>query len=168
MIETARKGVVFDVDGTLIDSEGNLLPGSEELIRMLRQAGIELALWTGSEEDHLMGVVRRHKDLLGGIGRLISGGIMELISRQKWNPNTPEQAMIIEWMERKGMKHPGFLTDREVRFETLVDDDYNYEGRSLPPGYLWIDPNAADLPNRREEGRGAEWADEIFRRIRQK
>ena len=50
-VPTTINKVVFDLDGTLIDGNGNLRPGAIDLLNSLKNKGVDVALWTHSPYD---------------------------------------------------------------------------------------------------------------------
>ena len=53
--------VCIDVDLTLIDEEGELLPGVLEALEKLRKAPCELTLWSAAGAEYAKAVAARHK-----------------------------------------------------------------------------------------------------------
>ena len=53
--------VCIDVDLTLIDEEGELLPGVLEALTKFRKAPCELTLWSAAGAEYAKPVARRHK-----------------------------------------------------------------------------------------------------------
>jgi hypothetical protein len=53
--------VCIDVDLTLIDEEGELLPGAIEALTKLRDVPCELTLWSAAGAEYSKSVAARHK-----------------------------------------------------------------------------------------------------------
>ena len=53
--------VCIDVDLTLIDEEGELLPGAIEALTKLRELSCELTLWSACGAEYAKSVAARHK-----------------------------------------------------------------------------------------------------------
>ena len=53
--------VCIDVDLTLIDEEGELLPGAIEALTKLREVPCELTLWSAAGAEYAKSVAARHK-----------------------------------------------------------------------------------------------------------
>lgn len=53
--------VCIDVDLTLIDEEGELLPGAIEALTKLREVPCELTLWSACGAEYAKSVAARHK-----------------------------------------------------------------------------------------------------------
>ncbi len=53
--------VCIDVDLTLIDEHGELLPGAIEALEKLRKAPCELTLWSAAGAEYAKAVAARHK-----------------------------------------------------------------------------------------------------------
>ncbi len=53
--------VCIDVDLTLIDEEGELLPGAIEALAKLRETPCELTLWSAAGAEYAKSVAARHK-----------------------------------------------------------------------------------------------------------
>jgi phosphoglycolate phosphatase-like HAD superfamily hydrolase len=53
--------VCIDVDLTLIDERGELLPGAIEALEKLRKAPCELTLWSAAGAEYAKAVAARHK-----------------------------------------------------------------------------------------------------------
>ena len=53
--------VCIDVDLTLVDEEGELLPGAIEALTKLREVPCELTLWSACGAEYAKSVAARHK-----------------------------------------------------------------------------------------------------------
>ena len=53
--------VCIDVDLTLIDEDGELLPGAIEALNKLRAVPCELTLWSACGAEYAKSVAARHK-----------------------------------------------------------------------------------------------------------
>ena len=53
--------VCIDVDLTLIDEQGELLPGAIEALEKIRKAPCELTLWSAAGAEYAKAVAARHK-----------------------------------------------------------------------------------------------------------
>lgn len=53
--------VCIDVDLTLLDEEGELLPGTIEALTKLREVPCELTLWSAAGAEYAKSVAARHK-----------------------------------------------------------------------------------------------------------
>jgi phosphoglycolate phosphatase-like HAD superfamily hydrolase len=60
--------VCIDVDLTLVDEEGELLPGAVEALTMLREVPCELTLWSAAGAEYAKSIAARHK-----LGHLFEG-----------------------------------------------------------------------------------------------
>lgn len=75
--------VAFDVDGTLIDSEGNTNWRITELLRILsRFKNIEIIVWSGGGKDYAEMIVRK-LDLTKYVKRCESKNLVETTSEGK-------------------------------------------------------------------------------------
>lgn len=52
--------IFIDVDLTLIDESGNLIPGAREGLKALKDAGCKLYLWSAGGENYARAVAAKH------------------------------------------------------------------------------------------------------------
>src|SRR4051812_6585405 len=53
--------VFIDVDLTLVDANGNLLPGAREALQLLKSKGCNLYLWSTVGLDYARAMAQRHQ-----------------------------------------------------------------------------------------------------------
>jgi hypothetical protein len=148
MVEQKRPRVVLDVDKTLRDLEGNLMPGSVELISGLRMRGLGIVLWTLGDLEGLLDFAYKHAGWLGNNGdapMLVGGGIREVVNAfaPQWGGDYESFRAIAGPMRREGAKNPLLL-----EILCLVDDDRLYSEFAAQAGFNWVDPNDPELPDR--------------------
>jgi hypothetical protein len=165
MVEQKRPRVVLDVDNTLRDFQGNLMPGSVELVSGLKKRGFELALWTFSSMGELCDFADRHAGWLGSNGdapMLVGGSIREVVNAYapQWGGDYESFRAIAGPMRREGAKDPRLFGSL---CSVLVDDDPFYETFAAEAGFPWVDPGSDEFPDRNQHPHA--WAEAIILRI---
>jgi len=111
------KRIVLDLDGTLVDSSGKLLPGAKAFVTGLKRSGKELVLWTHSTEARASAILSET-----GLRRYFD----TVVTREAYEPT--------------GTNPRAFKDIRKVNGDVLIDDVAAADGAYAQAGIKVVPP----------------------------